>query len=152
MPKVVTCIIFSMNGIAFPQTIHYFSVLTRWREEVPSSNRRVQGITGEATAVKYLQRQGFQILKQNYRYERGEIDIVAEDKNELVFIEVKARHSNKFGMPEEAVTPKKQQQIRKVAEGYLAETNSNERVCRFDVIAVDWSCRPTDIRHYRGAF
>ena len=55
-------------------------------------------------------------------------------------------------MPEEAVTPKKQQQIRTVAEGYLSEHNSNERVCRFDVIAIDWRGKQTDIRHYRNAF
>lgn len=112
----------------------------------------MQGAKGEATAVQYLQRHGYKILKQNYRYERGEIDIVAEDNNELVFVEVKARHSHAYGMPEESVTPKKQQQIRTVAEGYLAEHNSNERVCRFDVIAIDWRGRQTAIRHYRDAF
>jgi putative endonuclease len=117
-----------------------------------SPNKRVQGAKGEATAVQYLQRQGFRILKQNYRYERGEIDIVAEDNDELVFVEVKARHSHEYGLPEEAVTPHKQQQIRTVAEGYLAEHNSNERACRFDVIAIDWRGGHTDIRHYRNAF
>jgi len=119
---------------------------------LPSANKRMQGAKGEATAVQYLQRHGYKILKQNYRYERGEIDIVAEDNNELVFVEVKARHSHAYGMPEESVTPKKQQQIRTVAEGYLAEHNSNERVCRFDVIAIDWRGRQTAIRHYRDAF
>jgi putative endonuclease len=119
---------------------------------MPSPNKRLQGAKGEATAVQYLQRQGFTILKQNYRYARGEIDIVAEDNNELVFVEVKARHSHLYGMPEEAVTPKKQQQIRTVAEGYLTEHDSNERVCRFDVIAIDWRGGQTDIRHYRNAF
>ena len=119
---------------------------------MPSANKRMQGAKGEATAVQYLQRHGYKILKQNYRYERGEIDIVAEDNNELVFVEVKARHSHAYGMPEESVTPKKQQQIRTVAEGYLAEHNSNERVCRFDVIAIDWRGRQTAIRHYRDAF
>jgi putative endonuclease len=139
-------------------TLHFFlrfitlAKVTRWRKFVPSSNRRMQGVSGETTAAQYLQRQGFRILKQNYRYERGEIDIVAEDKNELVFVEVKARHSNAYGTPEEAVTPKKQQQIRSVAEGYLAEHNGNERVCRFDVIAIDWRGNQTDIRHYRNAF
>lgn len=119
---------------------------------MPSSNKRLQGANGEATAVQSLQRHGFKILKQNFRYERGEIDIVAEDDNEIVFVEVKARHSHTYGMPEEAVTPKKQQQIRTVAEGYLSEHNSNERVCRFDVIAIDWRGKQTDIRHYRNAF
>ena len=119
---------------------------------MPSQNKRVQGANGETTAAQYLQRQGFRILQQNYRYDRGEIDIVAEDNNEIVFVEVKARHSNTYGTPEEAVTSKKQQQIRSVAEGYLSEHNSNERVCRFDVIAIDWRGGQTDIRHYRNAF
>ena len=69
-----------------------------------ATNRRRQGKIGEDLAAKYLERNGLRIIERNYRFERGEIDLIAEEGEELVFVEVKTRRSNAFGAPEDAVT------------------------------------------------
>jgi putative endonuclease len=115
-------------------------------------NRRKQGAAGEDLAVRYLQKKGLKILQRNYRFERGEIDIVAEDGDELVFVEVKARRSNAFGAPEDAVTEEKQKQIYDVADGYLFEHDVDDRPCRFDVVAIEFRNGRTELRHIRNAF
>jgi putative endonuclease len=115
-------------------------------------NRRKQGTAGEDLAVQYLQKNGLKILERNYRFERGEIDIVAEDGEDLVFVEVKARRSNSFGAPEDAVTEEKQKQVYNVADGYLFEHNIDDRPCRFDVVAIEFQNGCNEIRHIRNAF
>jgi putative endonuclease len=115
-------------------------------------NRRMQGKEGEDLAANYLEQQGFTIKERNYRFEHGEIDLIAEEGDELVFVEVKARHSIAFGSPEEAVTEEKQEQVRAVAEGYLFERDIDDRPCRFDVIAIEFKNNKADIRHIKNAF
>jgi len=116
------------------------------------ANRRAKGAAGEALAVEFLTKKGYTILVQNYRYERAEIDIIAEHASVLAFIEVKARRSNSYGEPEEAVTVAKQNQIRKAADGYLFERNLGERECRFDVITIITGGLEPVIRHIENAF
>jgi putative endonuclease len=111
-----------------------------------------KGTIGEDLAVDFLQKKGYRILQRNYRFEHGEIDIVAEDGNVLVFVEVKARRSKEFGEPEDAVTPRKREKIRSTADGYLFENNIDDKECRFDVIAVDYTGNKTEIRHLKDAF
>ena len=77
------------------------------------------GREGEETAVRFLRRKGYRILATNFRWHRAEIDIVAMDKGEMVFVEVKSRKGQSFGSPEGAVDRRKQQQIAKVAAHYL---------------------------------
>ena len=115
-------------------------------------NRRTQGKTGEDLAAQFLERNGLRILERNYRFERGEIDIIAEERDELIFVEVKARRSTGFGTPEDAVTEEKQEQVRAVADGYLFEHNIDNRPCRFDVVAIEFKNSKTEIRHIRDAF
>ena len=115
-------------------------------------NRRFQGKAGEDLAANFLEKQGFKIIARNYRFERGEIDLIAEEGDELVFVEVKARRSRVFGSPEEAVTEEKQEQVHKVAEGYLYEHDIDNRPCRFDVVAIEFMNNTADIRHIRNAF
>jgi putative endonuclease len=115
-------------------------------------NRRFQGKFGEDVAASFLEKQGFKIIARNYRFERGEIDLIAEEGDELVFIEVKARRSRMYGTPEEAVTEEKQEQVHNVAEGYLYEHEIDNRPCRFDVVAIDFMNNKADIRHIRNAF
>lgn len=115
-------------------------------------SKRKKGTVGEGLAVEYLEKKGYRIIQRNYRYEHGEIDIVAEDGNTLVFIEVKARRSKEFGEPEDAVTPRKRDKIRATAEGYLFKNNIDDKNCRFDVIAIDYQCNKTEIRHIPDAF
>ncbi|MGB2868844.1 MAG: YraN family protein [Bacteroidota bacterium] len=115
-------------------------------------NRRKQGDRGEDLAAEYLVKLGYRILERNYRFERGEIDIVAQEAEELVFVEVKARTSVAFGFPEESVTPQKEEQIINVAEGYLMEHEMDDVPCRFDVVAIEFINGIPDIRHIRDAF
>jgi len=115
-------------------------------------NRRIQGKAGEDLAARFLEQNGYKIIERNYRFERGEIDLIAEDGDELVFVEVKARHSSVFGTPEDAVTEEKQEQVRTVADGYLFERDIENRPCRFDVVAIEFKNSKTEIRHIRNAF
>jgi len=110
------------------------------------------GKEGEEIAVRYLQDMGFTILETNYRFRRGEIDIIMRDGEYLVFCEVKMRRNDNYGPPEYAVTPKKQQQIRKVAEGYLYERGIKDQACRFDVVAIQTMNGVTEIHYLRNAF
>jgi putative endonuclease len=116
------------------------------------TNLRAKGTVGEDAAVEYLSKKGYRILERNFRFERGEIDIIAEDRDVLVFAEVKARRSKAFGEPHEAVTGQKQRQIRKVAEGYLFMHEINDRECRFDIIAVHYKGSTITIEHFENAF
>ena len=95
------------------------------------------GSTGEKRAVKFLKKKGFKILKTNYETPLGEIDIIAEDNGTIVFIEVKTRTSDKFGLPSEAVVRRKQEKYYKIATFYLQRENKMERECRFDVVEVE---------------
>lgn len=91
---------------------------------------------GESLAVEHLKARGCEILAQNYRALRGEIDIIVQDGDFTVFVEVKTRRSLKFGLPQAAVTLQKQRQISKVALAYLQTHNLLDAPCRFDVIAI----------------
>jgi len=93
------------------------------------------GAWGEDQAVLYLKQQGQKIVARNLVTPVGEVDIIARTKKELVFIEVKTRRSNAYGTPAEAVGVRKQRQIIRVAQWYLAENKSSLQP-RFDVIAV----------------
>jgi putative endonuclease len=94
------------------------------------------GKTGEEIAVRLLKNNGYRIITRNYRTKLGEIDIIAEDKDTLCFIEVKTRNSDRFGLPCEAVFSAKQKQIAKAALGYLKEHKLLERKARFDVVSI----------------
>ena len=119
---------------------------------MPPINRRIQGKAGEDLAARFLERNGFKIIDRNYRFERGEIDLIAEEGDELVFVEVKARRSTIFGSPEDAVTEKKQEQVHAIADGYLFEHDIDNRPCRFDVVAIEFKNGKPEIRHIRDSF
>jgi len=122
------------------------------RNSMSRTNRRIQGKAGEDLAARFLENNGFTIVERNYRFERGEIDLIAEEGGELVFIEVKARNSTFFGAPEDAVTEEKQEQVRAVADGYLFEHDIDNRPCRFDVVAIEFKNGNPEIRHIRDSF
>lgn len=98
--------------------------------------RQTFGRESESFAVKYLKKHGYKILEQNYRSKLGEIDIIAKDKKTLVFVEVKARSSDRYGSPKWAITPKKQRQMSKVALYYLKVTKQTKVKARFDVVSI----------------
>jgi putative endonuclease len=99
--------------------------------------RRDTGILGEKLARDYLRRQGYRIRQSNYRCPEGEIDIVAEHKDYLVFVEVKARRSLEFGIPEEAVTADKRERLRLAAAHYRQEHEKLPQLWRIDVVAIE---------------
>lgn len=93
------------------------------------------GNKGEKYAESYLKRHKYKILERNYNVRIGEIDIIAESKEKIVFVEVKTRHSNSLAKPYEAVDFRKQKRIIKAAMMYLAK-NETDKFCSFDVCEV----------------
>lgn len=111
------------------------------------------GLRGEEIACAYLEKKKYAIVTRRFRMFHGEIDIVARDGTTLVFVEVKARVDDSFGRPEDAVTPGKQRQIRKIAQGYLVENPLGNASCRFDVIAILFGDGETyRLEHFVDAF
>jgi putative endonuclease len=116
-------------------------------------DRKEVGARGEAAAVAFLARAGFEIAETNWRTAAGEVDIVAWDGPDLVFVEVKTRRSEKMGTPEEAVSPTKQRRLVRLARAYLAETHARARLVRFDVVSLRvLSPDRALLRHHRDAF
>lgn len=100
-------------------------------------NTRSFGTQGEDYAVKLLRAKGYKILTRNFRSKFGEIDIVAQEGDTLVFIEVKTRWSDKFGAPEEAVTSRKLFKIKKTAEYFSLTHPTLPKKLRIDVVAIE---------------
>lgn len=96
---------------------------------------KITGKCGENAVASYLKKMGYKILERNYRNKIGEIDIIAKNKENLVFVEVKTRSSDKFGTPAEAVTYYKKQKIVNAAKYYLMK-NPTELNIRFDIAEV----------------
>lgn len=94
------------------------------------------GKRGEDLAIKLLKERGYKILKRNYKTKLGEIDIVASERDTIAFIEVKTRQSERFGLPQEAISGLKQRQIAKAALCFLKEKKFLDRKARFDVVSV----------------
>jgi putative endonuclease len=94
------------------------------------------GKFGESWAVGYLRRQGCSILGRNLRISGAEVDILARDGDELVFVEVKSRRSGTYGRPEEAVTRARYARLAAAAEAYMAEHRPGDAPFRIDVIAI----------------
>ncbi len=107
-----------------------------WRGRRKAKTKRELAIIGEDHAARYLTSRGYRILERNYHAPRGEVDIVAERGDALCFIEVKARSSDEYGTPLEAVTPWKQRRIASVAAHYASMKGGRERATRFDVVEV----------------
>ena len=97
---------------------------------------QLSGARAEVLAQNYLRLKGYVIVAKNYRSRMGEIDIIAKDKETLVFVEVKARSSKRFGNPKWAVTPQKQKKLSILALEYLKTTGKKGVKARFDVVAI----------------
>lgn len=110
------------------------------------------GKWGEETVCTYLQKNGYAILQRNYRVRGGEIDIVAQKKDHIVFVEVKARRTDEFGSPAEAVGARKQQKIRLAARQYVAAYGKTGENYTFDVAEVFVREGAADIRYIKNAF
>lgn len=114
--------------------------------------RWVLGLRAEEAVAVYLASRGCEIRARRFRTRRGEIDIVAQDGDVLVFVEVKARSTDGFGAPAERVDARKCSRIVRAAAAYLALTGQHDRVCRFDVVEVRSGPEGDRIRHLPDAF
>jgi putative endonuclease len=109
---------------------------------------------GEDAAAAYLERIGMTIEARNWRCQSGEVDIIARDETEIVFVEVKTRRSERAGTAEEAVSATKQRRVSRLAQAYMRETGEPATAAvRFDVVAIKvLSADRALLRHYRAAF
>lgn len=126
--------------------------------EIKTERRKI-GDIGERLAAKFLKKEGYKLKQRNYAASGNEIDIIAEDKEHIVFVEVKTRtverQSQKEPRPASAVTPDKQKKIICAAKYYLAFNRTEKRI-RFDIVEVYLSeknqKKAEKILHLRGAF
>ncbi|MEM6378773.1 MAG: YraN family protein [Bacteroidota bacterium] len=110
------------------------------------------GQWGEKIARQYLEAQAYELLESNWRYSRAEVDIIARQGTQLIFVEVKLRKNNDFGKPETFVDRRKQSLLAEAASAYC-EANNHDGEIRFDVISITGN--PTtsyQLRHLEDAF
>ena len=119
---------------------------------IPDPRKRF-GQEGESAAERYLRHKGYRIVARNLRSRVGELDLVAEDGQVLVFVEVKARRTDEFGGAIYAVHQRKQEKVIRLAAQYLARHHINDRLCRFDVILLQGKDTVgSQIEHIQNAF
>ncbi len=111
------------------------------------------GDEGEDIAAAYLESKGWLILDRNYFFEKAEVDIVAYDHTQIIFVEVKSRSGTYFGRPEDYVTPKKEGLVKKAAEAWVYERKMDTALVRFDIVSIvkEKNSAP-DITHFEDAF
>jgi putative endonuclease len=118
-------------------------------------DRKILGRQGEEWAVAFLLEQDYQIAERNWRCRSGEIDIIAEKSNKLIFVEVRSRRpSGRFGTAKESVDYRKQLKVREIAQIYMHRFHKYEQSIQFDVITVEMpelNAEPK-IVHIQGAF
>ena len=110
------------------------------------------GKKGEDLALRFLKKRGYRIIEQNYVCKMGEMDLIAKEKDTLVFIEVKTRTSTAFGLPQLAVNSSKQRQLSKVALYFLKEKKLEDVKARFDVVAIILGQNGEEIELIKDAF
>ena len=115
-------------------------------------NNRSTGFQGEELACRHLVKKGYMILERNRRSEHYEIDIVAMDRNIIVFCEVKTSRTNRFGPSITWVTPEKTKHISRAASNYIATHNTKDFSFRFDVIGLEVKGGKIEINHIKNAF
>jgi putative endonuclease len=123
------------------------------RQRTSGAARRSLGRFGEELAAEALEKRGYRIIAQNFRCRFGEIDLIAEESQDLVFVEVKTRRGLVCGLPEEAITSRKAQTLQKVASYYLGLHQRPDCSWRIDVVAVQLSAtgKLEEIRIYQYA-
>ena len=117
------------------------------------TDKQKLGKNGELLALHFLEKKGYKKVSQNYRFGKGEIDIICEYENDIIIVEVKSVRIDGFGSGEERITPKKQKMIIETAYGFLSK---NEKYVdfgvRFDVVVVNFKNYPAEAVHYESAF
>ena len=114
-------------------------------------NNKEKGKLGEDLAAKFLEGKNYQIIEKNWHYGQfGEIDIIAKDKDTLVFVEVKTRSTTNCGLPIEAINEKKLVQIKNIANAYIMQSDKKYKKYRIDAICI--MLNPQEIKHLKGIF
>ncbi|AWB66281.1 YraN family protein [Saccharobesus litoralis] len=128
------------------------SNLNLFTNVVTKVSSRLRGASFEQEAKRFISQQGLKVLAENYQIKGGELDLIANDKGKLVFIEVRYRQSDQFGSAAASVTKTKQKTLRKTAQHYMQAQglNSQHTFFRFDIIAFDGS--PQNINWIKNAF
>jgi putative endonuclease len=121
--------------------------------QAPGNGRKHLGAAGERLAAEHLRAAGYVIRAMNYRCAVGEVDIIAEEDGDVVFVEVKTRRGVAFGLPEEAVTPSKQRKLIAAAQTYLEEAETPDVSWRIDVVGIALSTagKLEEVRIHRHA-
>jgi putative endonuclease len=112
----------------------------------------ITGKEGEKIAAAFLKKNGYRIIEINFRCPIGEIDIVAKEKDDLVFVEVKTRKSMELGYPEQAVGIRKQKKMSQLALWYLQKRKIDDANARFDVMAVTLTPEKNEVKLIKNAF
>lgn len=115
-------------------------------------NTRELGRYGEDAALRYLEERGYRLIARNFYCRYGELDLIMQQGRQLVFVEVKARTSSRYGLPEDAVNPQKLRRLRQAIAVYLEQGAPRHYGLRLDAIAVDLerqTYRVVDVRHYQ---
>lgn len=113
--------------------------------------RKQTGRRGEDMAASFLIGKGYQIIERNWRCPTGELDLVAQDHNILVFVEVRTRNGSRFGLAEESITPAKQARLVELAQLYVQEKDLTTSQWRIDVVAVRLGRGLPQINHIENA-
>lgn len=111
----------------------------------------ITGKKGEEIAKNYLESNGYTILETNWRFKKAEIDIIAMDKEIMVFVEVKTRSYTSFGAPEEFVTHQKEQMMMDAAGVYTHQVQ-HEWEIRFDIVSIVSKGSFHELKHFKDAF
>ncbi len=115
------------------------------------AEHNILGKKGEQLAVDLLIKKGYDVLEKNYRYQKAEVDIIAQKRDVIVVVEVKTRSTPEFGNPQDFVKPKQIQQLVKAIDHYILENDLDVEV-RFDIIAIIKNKAGTRIEHLEDAF
>lgn len=110
------------------------------------------GKEGERIAERYLKKKGYRLVERNYRCPAGELDLIALDRRVIVFVEVKTRSGDRFGVPLESVHQRKQQKMIKTALFFLSQHRLHHREARFDVLGISFSGLEPMVEHIENAF
>ena len=113
--------------------------------------RKKFGDKGEESAVNFLFSNGYEVLERNYRFGRGEVDIIAQHNNSLIFVEVKTRKNSNYGYPESFLSEAQQERIHLAAEEYVLQKAWQGEV-RFDIISILWDGNEPALDHFEDAF
>jgi putative endonuclease len=121
-------------------------------KKIKDTQKITTGKEGEKIAAAYLKKNGYRIIEINFRCPIGEIDIIAKEKDDLVFVEVKTRKSIELGYPEQAVGIKKQKKMSQLALWYLQKRKIADTNARFDVVAITLIPDKNEVKLIKNAF